>query len=151
MLGLMLERTAWIELLPKLLRKYPFNFGAKQDIVLCMRGGEIQRVSAVSGHELLPPKGAELNPRELLNGHVQHAVLHCIPEGGGMYCFGQVWRGLRSQREAIVAVDEDPKIQPNHFRYWFHRRATGRDATDPCASSPVGALLTVKNSERNRL
>jgi len=84
------------------------------------------------GYELLPPKGAEFNPCELFNGHVQRAVRICIPEGGGLDQFGQVRRGPKNRREAIVALDavlEELKSQPRLFRHWFHRRFTGSDAT----------------------
>ena len=71
------------------------------------------------GYELLPPKGAEFNPCKLLNGHMQRAVLGCIPEGGGLDQVGQVWRGPKNRREAAVALDavlEELKSQPKLFQ-----------------------------------
>jgi len=57
------------------------------------------------GYELLPPKGAEFNPIELYNGHLQREVLKSLPEGGGRDCHGQLRRGPKNRREAIVALD----------------------------------------------
>ena len=74
---------------------------------------------------------------------MQRAVLHRNPEGGGLDCFCQVQRGPRSWREAIVALDavfEELKSQPNLSRFWFHRHATGSDATQRWMTFLAGLL-----------
>ena len=86
------------------------------------------------GYELLTPKGAEFNPCELFNGLVQRWVLQWCPGIGPNFKdqFEHQVRGPRTRREAIVALDECLeylKSKPTLFRHWYHRRATGSDAT----------------------
>ena len=83
------------------------------------------------GCDLLPPKGAEVNPCELFNGCVQDYVRHWQPPGHPRDAYGHFVHGPRTQAECFQALNEaleHLKSTPALFRYWYHRRALGSDA-----------------------
>ena len=110
---------------------------------------EIKRAfyDAGIGCDLLPAKGANVNPVELCNGFIQRAVARWMPATVRRDSYGHLVRGPQTAHECRQALDDvvaDLRANPALFRHWYHRRALGADAEARWKNLP--AAQAVKNA-----
>lgn len=99
------------------------------------------------GCDLLPAKGANVNPVELCNGYIQRTVARWMPKRVRRDSYGHIVRGPQTAAECRQALNDavsDLRSNPALFRHWYHRRALGADAEKRWANLPAAAA--VKNA-----